>query len=359
MRKIQTKYLRSGMQTARPIYGNQGQILLNARVNIKLSYIKGLIQQGITHIYISDHLLEDVFVDDVVRDSTRLEAYSLVKDIIEKAKAGSNNRRFLLLKEKSILKTVDLIISDVLRKKDVVVNIETIKSADSYTFTHSVDVCILSTLTAAKMKVPFKKVRELAIGSLLHDLGKTKISNTILNKPGSLSEDEFREIQKHPVYGYEIIRKTSHFPTNAAMVISQHHERQNGQGYPHGLMGERINILAKIAAIADVYDALISSRPYRKPYHPSEAIEMLTAMGAEELDLDVLRTFLSFIVAYNVGTHVLLSNGESGIVIGNTECYPKRPNVRVLYEGDTFAPLASPYDLDMTQKLDITIVGVH
>ncbi len=358
MRIVDVRNVRPGMVTARPVYGNQGQMLLNAKVKIEKSYIHSLLRNGITYLYIYDANLEDIQVEEVLRDDTRVEAYSLARDMMDRAKTGESNRRALYLKEKKIFNMVNKIIDELLVKKDVLLDVSTIKSADSYTFTHCVDVCTLATLTAVKLKIPTRKIKELALGALLHDLGKTKVPLSILNKPGALTDEEFDKIKKHPWYGYEMFKSTSYFSTNASMVIYQHHERYNGKGYPQNLPAKDTNQLAKITAIADVYDALVSDRVYRKGFHPSKAVEMLVSVDGVEFDPGILKVFLSFVSAYYIGTHVKLSTGESGIVIGNTRGHPQRPKVRVLYTGEDYSPHPNPYDVNLAEKTDMHITGI-
>lgn len=357
MRKISVENIKLGMTAARPVYGGGGQKLINQGARLKPHYAHYLKQLGINYIYIEDKRLEGIEVEDVIADETRIEARSLVKEIMQDARSRNGNKS-LCIKDDKVVETAQKIIDELLSQKEVMVNLIDIRAADDYTFAHCVNACVLSILTALKMNYKEKTLQQVAVGFLLHDLGNVVLPAEILKKPGPLSEEEFEVIKKHPIYGYEMLKNSSLFSATAGSIVYQHHERESGQGYPKGLKKDQIHYLAKVVAVADVYDALTSDRPYRRAYQPHQAIEILTAMGEEHFDLEILRTFLSFIAAYPVGSHVLLSNSESGLVVGNTPGFPNRPRVRILYEGESMAPHPNPYEVDLTEVLDLTITKV-
>ncbi len=358
MRRISLEQIQQGMFIARTVYGSGGQMLLKVGAEVKPHYAKYLRRLGINYIYVQDSRLIDVEVDDVIADETRLEARTLVKDIMEETCRNHLRSKSLFINDEKIARTITKIIEELFNSSDVMVNLVDIRSMDDYTFAHSVNTCVLSTLTAAKLKYSVSQMKKIAVGCLLHDLGNVAIPGAILKKRGILTGEEYEVIKNHPTYGYEMFKRSSLFSSGAGAVIYEHHELQKGQGYPRGLKGDQINLLAQVVTIADVYDALTSDRPYRKAYQPHQAVEMLSALGEDFFNLDILRTFLSLIAAYPIGTHVLLSSGESGLVIGNTPGFPFRPKVRVLYEGESLAHHSSPYDVDLTETLDLVIMKV-
>ena len=362
MRKTSLKNVEPGMVLAKDIFSNTGQILLRAGLEMKPRYISYLEQAGVEYIYIRDERIADVSIDDPITEKTRHQARYMVRDITrglqtedsqEKVKKGIN------VQDRVILDTVNKIIDELLDSKEAVVQLEDIRSKDDYLFAHSVNCAVLATLVAKKMKYKSKELRWVAAGSLFHDLGMLGIPEKILNKPGKLNEDEYKIVTGHPLQGFEIFRTTDVFDARAGAVVLQHHERYQGQGYPKGLSGKDINPLAQLCGIADVYDAMTSDRPYRKACQPYEAVEMLMSRGEELFDVTVVQHFLSVIAAYPVGFHVLLSNGESGLVIANNPGFTLRPVVRVLYRyGKSLEPLPQPYEVDLSQALDLTITDV-
>ncbi len=362
MRKILLAEVQTGMILAKDIFGDNGQILLRAEIEMKPRYLIYLEQAGIEYVYVRDSRINDVEVEDPISEKTRHAARLLVRNItsdLQTAGTGSKITKSINVQDREILNTVNKIIDELLDSKDAVVQLVDIRSKDNYLFAHSVNCAVLATLVAKKMRYNLKELRWLAAGALFHDLGMITIPATITGKPGELTDEEYRTVKEHPLRSYEIFKTTNIFDARAGAVVLQHHERYQGQGYPRGLAGDEINPLAQLAGVADVYDALTSERPYRKAYRPHEAVEMLMSWGEELFDVAILRHFLSAIAAYPIGSHILLSNGDSGLVIANNPGYTLRPIVRVLYrEGKALTALSAPYDLDLSQTLDLTITEV-
>ncbi len=362
MRRVHLDLVETGMILAKDIFNDTGRILLRANVEMKPRYLNNLRQAGIDYIYVRDNRLEDITVEDPIHEKTRHEARQMVKNItmglsapgVPGKVAGSINVR-----DRDILETVNKIIDELLDTRDIVVQMVDIRNRDNYLFAHSVNCAVLSALVAKKMHYRPKELRWVAAGALFHDLGMLTVPKNIVNKPGELSAEEFAAIKEHPLRGFEIFKTTSVFDARAGAVVFQHHERFHGQGYPRGLAGKDIYPLAQIAGIADVYDAMTSDRPYRKAHRPHEAVEMLLSKGEELFDVSVLQQFLSLIAAYPVGVHVLLSTGESGLVIDNNPGFTLRPVVRILYgDGKDLTPLPEPRDIDLSRTLDLTIIDV-
>ncbi|MEW5920934.1 MAG: HD-GYP domain-containing protein [Bacillota bacterium] len=357
MRKISLEQIQPGMVLAKTIYGQAGQVLLSAGMQVKPQYTVYLKHLGIDFLYVKDSRMEDVVVDDLLTEETRRDARILIEEIMDGSR-DSSRQKSLTINDEKLMLLVIRIIDELLANRELVANLQDIRTATAYAFAHCVNTCVLATLAAAKLHYDVPELKMLATGCLLHDLGYVVVPREILEKKQALDQDEFELIKNHPLFGFELFKHSSLFTDRAGAVIYQHHERQNGGGYPRGLAGDDINILAQIAAIADIYDALTSTRPYRRAYQPHQAVEMFTAWGEEYFNLEILRTFLSFIAAYPVGCHVVLSNGNSGLVIANTPGFTLRPTVRVLYTGEGMALLNSPYDIDLTETLDLTITNV-
>lgn len=358
MRKVSLDAVRPGMVLAKAILGSESQILLNAGVDIKPQYLVYLKNIGINSLYVKDSRIDDVEVSDLISEETRLEARYLVKEIMRGVQSPGSSKKGLLIEDKRISQAVIKIITEILENKDMLIQLVDIRAHDDYLFAHSVNTCVLATLTALKMNLDRETLRCLATGALMHDLGMAAIPKNILSKKGSLTPEEYEAVKNHPLYGYELYKKSHVYSARTGAVILQHHERHQGQGYPQGLKGDKINLLARIVAIADVYDAITSERPYRRAFQPQEAIEMLMSLGEELFDLDVLRHFLQNIAAFPLGTHVRLSNGESGLVIASSPGFALRPVVRILFTGEDMAPHPAPYDLNLSEVLDLVIVAV-
>ncbi|MBR1741680.1 MAG: HD-GYP domain-containing protein [Lachnospiraceae bacterium] len=208
----------------------------------------------------------------------------------------------------------------------VAVDISALRASDEYTFKHSVDVATMSMIIAKKMGYSRDEIYEIGISGLLHDMGKSKIPLEVLNKPGGLSEEEFEVMKTHALLGYRILQEKEEFSEAVKFGVLQHHEKMNGKGYPMGVTGDKIHKYAKIMSVADVYDALVTERPYKKAFSQRTAVEMIMSM-TDELDIDAMKAFLASVILYPVDTVVELSNGERAWVVKNNPNTALRPLV--------------------------------
>ncbi|MDE7300474.1 MAG: HD-GYP domain-containing protein, partial [Lachnospiraceae bacterium] len=204
-----------------------------------------------------------------------------------------------------------------------------------YTFKHSVDVATMSMIVAKRYGFSSQQVYEIGIAGLLHDIGKSQIPNEVLNKAGRLTNEEFALMKQHSVLGYRILAEKDDLSNNIKMGVLQHHEKINGKGYPMGVDESKISPFARIISVADIYDALVTERPYKKPFSPRDAVEMIMSMTSE-LDIKVMRCFMESVILYPVGTDVALSNGENARVIENSQISALRPKVLGLTSGKVY-----------------------
>lgn len=214
----------------------------------------------------------------------------------------------------------------------IAVDIDALKVSDEYTFKHSVDVATMAMIIARKHGLSDKEVYEIGIAGLLHDVGKSKIPNEVLNKPGKLTDEEFALMKQHSLFGYGILKDKEDISESVRMGVLQHHEKINGKGYPLGVPANKINPYAKILSVADIYDALVTERPYKKAFSKRDAVEMIMSM-TDELDISAMKSFLGSVILYPVNSIVQLSNGEKAKVVeNNPECI-LRPKVVGLSTG--------------------------
>jgi HD-GYP domain-containing protein (c-di-GMP phosphodiesterase class II) len=358
MHKISVNLAQPGMIVGKPVLGGSGQILLNAGISIKPQHIFYIKQLGIESIYIQDDRLADVVIKDVVNDQVRSESRALIAQIMLDVDSPSPNNKGINVRDKEIVELVAKIIEELIENKDLMVQLVDIRSKDSYLFAHSVNCAVLSTLMAVKLNLDSDCLKAMASGALLHDLGMIAVPQKVINKAGELTKDEFDMVKQHPVYGYELFKESSLFSPQAGAVILHHHERNQGQGYPYGLQGNELSRLVKIMMVADIFDALTSDKPHRRAYQTHQAVEMLMSWGGEVFDIDTLRHFLSNIAAYPAGTHVMLNNGESGLVVANTTGYALRPVIKIFYKGNDLSPHPRPYEIDLKTALNLTVSKV-
>lgn len=253
----------------------------------------------------------------------------------------------------SIKESLTSMIDEILSNNSVLLNLTDIKTNDDYTFLHSVNVTTISLVIGKLLQYDKRKLIELGIGALLHDIGKAFIPSEILNKPGKLTNEEFEIMKKHPLLGYKCLKENREISENSKLAIVTHHEKVNGTGYPYNLGSNNIHQFGKIIAVADVFDALVSDRIYRKKWPIYQAREYLMSQTNIQFDNDIIRTFMQNIAAFPNGTIVKLSTGESGIVINQNKNFPERPIIKVFK--DSNGHLVDKI-VNLIQELSIVII---
>ncbi len=200
-------------------------------------------------------------------------------------------------------------------------------------------------------------VRELGIGAILHDIGKTQVPIKILNKKGRLSEEEFGEIKKHAVYGAEMLKKNISMSSSVIKIVEQHHERVDGKGYPYGLNGNQISKYAKIVCICDVYDAVSNDRCYRQKFNPNDAYELILSGSGTNFDEEFVKGFRNTFAIFPLGCCVKLSSGEEGYIIRQNKGFPDRPVIRILYDSITKEPVPF-YEINLLNHPSVVIKDI-
>jgi putative nucleotidyltransferase with HDIG domain len=247
--------------------------------------------------------------------------------------------------------TVEHITDSIFRNKDAFISLSRIKNKDEYTFQHSVSVCALLVAFSREMDFDKDVVLNAGLGGLLHDIGKMKVPDHILNKPGSLSESEFVVMKSHAALGRDLLRQTPGIPDIAVSITGQHHERVDGTGYPDKLKKDEISTFGQMAAIVDVYDALTSDRVYHKGMEPTAALKKLFEWSKFHFNPEMVQRFICLIGIYPVGSLVKLESGMLAVVItAGTESL-LRPVVRIVFDIKR-NHFVTPYDIDLSNKLD-------
>lgn len=334
------------MRVDHPIVDRLGQVLIARGATLDEYVISSMKKRGITGAYIQEITDDDEYLPvapaiqkkiDQLRTDDRAKV-SLSDSVRERVAEGiqyvyNNTDDPSLIQATANI--ADSLLSAIQANDAVAIDISTLKTCDEYTFKHSVDVATISMIVAKRMGMSETEVRELGIAGLLHDIGKTKIPPEILNKPGQLSDDEFEIMRQHSVYSYHIIQNNDTLPEEVKLAVLQHHEKINGTGYPLAVPGNKITPYAKVLAIADIYDALVTERPYKSAFSQREAIEMIMSM-TQELDLFAMENFLKSMILYPVDSIVELSNGEKAKVVKNNPYYILRPTVVGLTTGKVY-----------------------
>ena len=206
-----------------------------------------------------------------------------------------------------------------------------LKTKDEYTFIHSVSVSALLASFASSLGYNSKEVDQIALGGLLHDVGKALTPNKILNKPGKLTNDEFTIMRQHAVDPTNILLSDYDLPQLALDVITMHHERPDGRGYPLGLKNDQISEVGKMSAIVDIYDALTSVRVYKNAWEPTDTLKNMLNWCPDQLDRPLMEKFIKTLGIYPVGSLVELESGKVGLVVEQTENL-LRPLLKVVFD---------------------------
>ena len=216
------------------------------------------------------------------------------------------------------------------RNPHALISLARIKTADNYTYLHSMAVCALMMALAQRMQMSEEEVRLAGLSGLLHDVGKCRIPLRILNKPGALTPEEWRIMQDHSTLGAQLLRPLD-VPDLVLQACLHHHEKMDGSGYPSGLKGEQIHQLARMAAICDIYDAVTSDRPYKKGWPPAQALQRMTQWCGNHLDKAIFEQFVQTVGIYPIGSLVRLTTDQLAVVIDATSQSLLTPEVRVFY----------------------------
>lgn len=247
----------------------------------------------------------------------------------------------------SAMPLVEEIASSVMRNPGALIGLARLKTADDYTYMHSVAVCALMIALARKLELDDDKTREAGLAGLLHDIGKMMVPSEILNKPGKLTDAEFVSVKEHPAAGHKMLLEAKGVGRIALDVCLHHHEKMDGSGYPNRLTGEQISLYAKMGAVCDVYDAITSNRPYKQGWCPAESLGKMAEWSKGHFDPAIFQAFIKSIGIYPVGTLVRLHSGRLGVVveqqIGKSLLLPK---VRVFFSSKSLAYI-TPELLDL------------
>jgi putative nucleotidyltransferase with HDIG domain len=241
---------------------------------------------------------------------------------------------------------IDGLAQAVAQNRSALLALTTLKNYDNYTFTHMVNVSILTMGQARGLKIDGPLLREFGLAALMHDIGKVRTPLEILNKPDKLTPDEFAIMKRHTVDGAEMLRSTPDIPTLAPVVAFEHHLRLDGSGYPDGVKRPLLNVGTMLCGIADVYDAMRSQRAYQQAFPTDRILEVLKRNDGKQFDQHLVRRFVQLVGIYPIGNLVRLNTGEVAVVRSIHAPDPYRPQVRVLFNR-AGTRLDLPYEINL------------
>ncbi|MFB6356589.1 MAG: HD-GYP domain-containing protein [bacterium] len=371
MRRIPVSSLEPGQKVMEsievPSPQDNVQFLLRIPEGTKLTqkHIRRLRDANVNYITVRDPATDDLdeYVFDPELEQAQEEVIEQFNRIAEENENGGLSREEI----GRFRSTIDNLV-DRLKNSQVMASFTTLKTQDNYTARHSLDVAKISLMLVLKDERYFRSqlkqetsasqkyvnrylLEDLGMGAMLHDLGKQNVPNDILKKPGKLSDSEFETIKSHPEHGYEELKQFD-IELNAPVKVPafQHHEKFNGSGYPRGRSGKNIHLYGRITALADVFSALTSSRPYRDAKSSDRALTIMHDMQSNgpHFDPELYDRFLEVVYPYPVGLDVKLSDGSRGVVSEVNPNCPDQPTVRVLYKNGS--RLSNPREIQVNTE---------
>lgn len=312
-----------GMQTAETIFNEYGAVIVAENTVLDRHIISKIENLGVIKIKVYDNMDNMIVVSGTELFRAQYnENVSSIKDMLHDISNGKD------IDINKVNEVSDSIISRINENRDIISCINQMRSADEYTYTHSVNVSLLCMLIGKWMRLDYSKVRKLVHAGFLHDIGKARVPPELLSKPGALTKDEFEEIKKHTIYGFKLAEAIPDMDDAILKGILMHHEREDGSGYPFGIKGPQIHEFGKIVAVADIYDAMTSNRAYRGKESPFEVFELMENDSFGILDPKVTGTFLNNIASYYIGDFVKLSTGDIGEIVYINPTHVSQPIVK-------------------------------
>ena len=328
MRYIPSKCLQPGQILAKNINFDKNRILLRRGVTLTGSIIKKIEKLGLQGVYIDDDISRDINISSVISDELKYKATKGIAAFFLSANQGKLSKERQQIGE--IKDTILGIVDEIRLNPNLKINIVDLRTYDDYTFSHSINVAVLSVVVGTVIGLDKYQLNELALGALIHDIGKVFCDKNIINKPGRLTPEEYEEVKLHTVRGYNYLFSSDNIPLSAKLAVLSHHEKYNGLGYPENKSKEDIPLFGRIISVVDVYDALTSDRSYRKAMLPSQAFEYILSGYNTMFDPAIVEAFIRKVAFYPVGTCVRLSNGITGIVTENFDSSYLRPLIRII-----------------------------
>lgn len=346
MRLVSVNMLEDNMILAKDIFFNEVLVLKEGTRNIH-QYSRKLSKMGIHYIYIEDTICNDIKVPDAISNTTRelckKTLANTIKSLVnheEKAMDGLNS-------------SIEHIIYDI-TTQNIKHSLTDIRTIDEYTFSHCTSTAVYALLIGKELNYTKTMLERLAIGMILHDIGKTMLDSKILYKKEQLNHSEIQYVRQHVIKGYNYIKDRKDISEESKRIVLYHHERLDGSGYPDALQGDELDGYLRIAGIADVYDALTSDRCYRKKWKTNKAIKFLLENSDIKFDSELVRVLMKNIAIYPNGSTVRLSNGKIALVKEQNPNMPLRPVIKVF--SDQWGHIIPIEEIDLMKVLSLTIV---
>ena len=367
--KLRINEVRVGMKIAEPIFAvsDSGTNILVSQEDVYVTekLLNVLYRQSVKTVVVHSKNPAPEYGDQLAREKAlrnrvmpmleekfKNEAIDGINSLFSAFNDSSNqaaNRTTAFQTIKNLDKILEHLVAAVSTDSRGAVHIHDLKKFDEYTYHHSLSVAVLSIAIGQELGMDFRSLIRLSRCAVLHDIGKLSIPVEILHKKSALTKDEFEVIKQHTKYSFLNLKNQAYGDTELWTGVMYHHEKINGGGYPRGLQNEEIPLFSRIIAVADMYDAVTSYRPYRDPMTPSDAYDLLMSEVGKSFEYKIVEALLKRLILYPINTEVTISDGRSGYVVDNENAL--RPTIKIK---DT----QEMVDLASKENLDISIIKV-
>ena len=332
MKRISVDVIKDGYILARDIISSTNVILMIQGTMLKEEYIPRLKDLHIGYIYVNDasemEVEEEKQTEKIIEEEIQKQCQETIKDTMQKYSYNANE------KLQEIVKIAEDIITDVLSQPEVMYNISCVRVRSESIYSHSLNVAALSVLLAMCANVPKKRIKDIAIAGLLHDIGFNSMDprlQTLIYE--ECNEDDKREIKRHVIQGFSDVEHANWLSKAVKEVILQHHERLDGSGYPFHMTGDRLRLEVKIVSLCDEFDHMVYGHMMKR-YKVHEAMDYLLSQAGVKFDFELVQLFMETVAAYPVGTIVRTNSNETAVVIRQNYKFPTRPVIRILEYND-------------------------
>lgn len=305
----------AGMVLGADVLSARGKVMLSANTILTEYHIERLICWGYDSLIIADDDTDDEYLRKKRQNERLLFRVRYQQTVVSLQQAFEEIQFLREVPLKQMDDVADNVLTTLMTTPGVLIFLQALRNAESYTFQHSVNVAVIAGTIGRWLNCEREKLRNIVLAGLLHDIGKMRIAPEIINKPGKLSTREMQAMRQHPAFGYELLQRAKMANDQILLGVWEHHERMDGSGYPRSIAGESISEFARIIAIADTYDAMVSDRIYRSAQTPFSVIKTIFENMFDKLDASYCTVFLENVKDYLVGSIVKLKDGRTAEVL--------------------------------------------
>ena len=332
-RRSELSQVEPGMELAQPVYKDR-KVLIEEGVVLSERHLSRLKEWGIDYLQVRESVSE---IERLIEERERVK--SICRDVHHQAldvvqESMENVLQGNIIEIQSVETSIKGVVEQASADKDMLINSASIESMDDYLLAHSVGVAIYSVVMGLGLGYKEDELTLLGMGALLHDIGMTKVPADLIDRGGPLNAAEYDEVKRHTLYGTMMVKDGTALSKQVKKVISRHHERYDGSGYPQRLEGAEIDEYSQIVGLADTFEAMTSPRSYREKMTVYHAMRETLSVSPKAFNPTLTRALLEKMALYPVGSLVELSSGQMAIVVGTNDKVPFRPVVRIVSEGE-------------------------